>query len=159
MNTNIQVRDMRLHFHKFDSTSGIHKPPDVLSTFPKPKTPATSSPASRLSGEVAIFDMDDCGFITKWSNKAEQLFGFEYDDIVGKHVASLYTPGDLFYGKPVQELQAVDHRGGYVSYGWQQRKNGQKFWAYSETHPMKNAYGALIGYRKFVVETRATISS
>lgn len=134
---------------KLDKTSGSSIPQLVG------RPTQTANPVRRLKGEVAVIETDEYGFISKWCNKAEQIYGYEYDDIVGKHIASLYTAGDLFYGKPVHELQAVEYRGGYVSYGWQQRKNGQHFWTYSECLPIKDESGKLMGYRKFVVETRA----
>lgn len=119
-----------------------------------PSQVSFSSPHTlcRLSGHVAMFETDECGFISKWPNKAEQVYGYEYNEIMGKHLAMLYTEGDLFSGKVVQELQAVEHRGAFVSYAWQKRKDGDRLWTYSECHALKDAAGKLLGYRKYVVE-------
>lgn len=107
---------------------------------------------SRLTGHVAVFETDDCGFISKWPGKAAQLFAYESHEIIGKHIATLYTDEALLSGKVVQELQTVEHRGAFVSYHWQKRKDGVRLWTYSETHALKDAAGRLIGYRKYVVE-------
>jgi|688.fasta_scaffold218936_2 PAS domain S-box-containing protein len=106
----------------------------------------------RLTGHVAVFEMDECGFISKWPSKAEQLYGYDNNEILGKHIATLYTDGDLYSGRVVHELQAVEHRGAFVSYSWQKRKDGDRLWTYSECHAIKDAAGRLLGYRKYVVE-------
>lgn len=122
--------------------------------------PAKSlQPKRKLTGEVGIFETDQYGFITNWSQKAEQVYGYEQDEMLGKHIADLYTAGDLLHGKPLHELQAVESRGSYFSFSWQKRKNGQEFWTYSECQTIKNEQGRLLGYRKFVVETPTSISA
>ena len=111
------------------------------------------SQGGKLTGEVAIFETDACGFITFWSGKAEQVYQYGYEDIVGKHIASLYAVADLVHYKPINEMMAAEVQGSYHSFGWQKRYNGQEFWAYSECECLRDQNGRLLGYRKFVVET------
>lgn len=112
----------------------------------------------RLSGDVAVFEMDEYGFITSWSIKAEQIYGYEAQDIIGKHIASLYSSADLIHGKAVNELRATESRSNYFAFGWQKRLNGQEFWTYSECQALRNKKGELLGFRKYVVETSAAAS-
>lgn len=110
----------------------------------------------RPTGEVAYFETDENGFITFWSHKAEKLYGFDAEEIISKHISTLYATVDLKYGKAVHELMAVEAKGACFSYGWQKKKNGQDFWSYSECQTMKDQMGNIRGYRKFVVETPRT---
>jgi len=121
--------------------------------------PKVISQVRRLTGEVAMFETDAYGFITSWDRKAEQVYGFDFDDVMGKHIASLYPVGDLLHGKPIHEMQAVESGKSYFSFGWQVRKSGQEFWSYSEFQSIKDTDGMLVGYRKFVMETPTSIQS
>ncbi len=106
-----------------------------------------------LTGEVASIDVDASGFVTAWSLTAERLYGFEQDEIIGKHISALYCVGDLLNGRAAYELNATRSRGKYCVSGWQQRKNGQEFWSYSESKTIDS------GYRIYVMEfppTKAT---
>jgi len=107
---------------------------------------------AKLSEEVAIIETDKNGFLTSWSGKAEQIYGYDFEEMVAMHIASLYTCADLFYGRLIKELQAVEDRGVYFTCGWQKRKSGQEFWTTAECVAIRDSNGGLLGYRKFVVE-------
>ncbi len=116
-------------------------------------------PCKRPNVELASFEFDIYGFITNWSVKAEHVFGYEPEEIIGKHIASLYTVADLIHGKPLHELKVVDVRKAYFNVGWQKRKSGQEFWAYSETQALRDASRKIVGYRKFVAETASCLAN
>jgi PAS domain S-box-containing protein len=116
-------------------------------------------PSQKLDGEPAIFDCDESGFITSWSNQAEQVYGHEAYDMIGKHIASLYTAGDLLGGRLIHELRAVGLHGAHRGYCRQKRNNEQEFWAYTESESIKDARGEMLGFRKFVVETQVGMQS
>jgi len=99
-----------------------------------------------MTGEVACIDVDANGFVTGWSITAERLYGFEHDEILGKHISTLYCVGDLLNGRAAYELNATRSRGKYCVSGWQQRKSGQEFWTYSESKTTD------FGYRIYVME-------
>ncbi len=103
------------------------------------------------TGEVAIFETDKYGFITSWSQKATLVYGFDYDDVINKHIAFLYDSADLLKGQPLSELKAVEEKGRHFSFGFQKKLNGQ-FWAYSESQAIKDKNGEFSGCRKFVFE-------
>jgi len=89
----------------------------------KPKVPGSTA---------AIIDLDLNGFVTVWSPRAEQMYGYEPEEIVGKHVASLFCDGELEQGRAAYELHAIHARKVYNVFGWQKRKSGQQFWTYTE---------------------------
>lgn len=109
----------------------------------------------KLTGEVALFETDEYGFVNSWSSKAEQVYGYEFDEIIGNHVSSLYAINELIEGKPVLDLLAVKSTGRHFTFGWQKRKNGHEFWTHSECELLTDKTGKLRGFRKFVVETAA----
>jgi PAS domain S-box-containing protein len=128
--------------------------PKATSTLPLADRPGRiARQGRRPPGLLATFEMDQNGFITYWSPKAEQLYGYEAYQITGKHAATLYTPGDLIHGKLRHELQCAGAKGAYFTFGWQKRENEEAFWAYSEWQAVKDDRGRLLGYRKSVVET------
>ncbi len=106
----------------------------------------------RLTGDVAVFHLDIYGFISSWSPQAEALYGYDPDEMIGKHISSLYSTGDLLHGRPALELQTAANQSSYYSVGWQKRKNGQTFWAYSEYQAVKEADGEISGYKRLVLE-------
>jgi PAS domain S-box-containing protein len=118
----------------------------------------SDSRGRKLTGEVAVFETDEAGFITSWSVRAERLYGYDYDTMIGKHVASLFPAGELLHGTMIHELQVVAASGVYFTSGWQKRANGQEFFACSECEAIRGAGGRLCGYRKFVVETLACVN-
>lgn len=139
-----------LHVNKFPE---IAAPPPPL-----PVVDRRSGEKTSLDFEdAAIFETDQYGFITSWSAGAQNLYGYETYDMIGKHLASLYTVGELMHGKLVHELLAAESRGAYFSFGWQKRDNGQEFWAYTELEAIRGVSGELIGYRRSVVETPAVL--
>ena len=127
--------------------------PDTVKPAPLAESQmAVISQGRRVAGEGAAFEMDKDGFITTWSNKAGHMYGYECDVIIGKHIASLYTPGDLMFGTLIHELKAVQEYDVYSTFCWQKRKNGQEFWAQTECEALRDSDGWLLGYRKFVLE-------
>jgi PAS domain S-box-containing protein len=142
---------------QISDTSGfstVSQPPQLSE---KPK--ALQGFNKELDGAVAIFETDKNGFITSWSPNAEQVYGYEPYDMVGKHMADLYTAGDLLHGKLTHELRSVESRGAYFTFGWQKRNNENEFWAYTEFEAIKDNSGKLLGYRKYVLETPASLQS
>jgi PAS domain S-box-containing protein len=88
----------------------------------------------------AVIELDKNGFITLWSPRAEQLYGYDAEEMLSKHVSSLYCNGELEQGRAAHELNAIARRKTYNVFGWQMRKGGQQFWTYTQT--MKTANGS-----------------
>lgn len=97
-----------------------------------------------IAGEFAVVKLDETGFITFWSEEAEQLYGYSLDEMRGKHFASLFCEGELERGRAVYELMAADSRQSYFAFGWQLRKNGQQFWTYSESTRTESGFDILV---------------
>jgi PAS domain S-box-containing protein len=99
------------------------------------------------ASSAAVIELDLNGFVTVWSPRAEQMYGYEPEEIVGKHVASLFCEGELEQGRAAYELHAIHARKVYKVFGWQRRKSGQQFWTYTE------GVRTEFGFRLLVAET------
>ncbi|MBY0356399.1 MAG: PAS domain S-box protein [Candidatus Obscuribacterales bacterium] len=110
---------------------------------------------STAKEEPAVFEMDQCGFITSWSKKACELYGYEKDEIVGQHFSILFDVSDLQHGKASQALRKAQQQGWHTGVVWQNRKNGQRFRSYYEKVALRDALGLICGYKNTVVEQPA----
>lgn len=111
-----------------------------------------------LMRDAAVFDLDENGFVTYWSEKAEQVYGYDRESMVGKHIASLYLAADLLHHKPAHELKAAAFHSPYFTFAWQKNKDGREFWAYSEYQVIRDGSGGLLGFRKSIVEAPILMS-
>lgn len=106
--------------------------PQMLSLSGVQKSYGTREQKHKFGSELASIQTDLSGFIINWSISAEQMYGFNYDEIISKHISELYCEGDLKHGRAAHELHTTFLNGGYKTCGWQRRKNGQLFWTYTE---------------------------
>lgn len=104
----------------------------------------TAETRKGFGGQSAQVKLDETGFITFWSEEAEQLYGYSLDEMIGKHFASLFCGGELQQGRAAYELMAADSRQAYFAFGWQLRKNGQQFWTYSESTRTESGFEILV---------------
>ncbi|ODR81438.1 hypothetical protein BG842_26090 [Haladaptatus sp. W1] len=78
--------------------------------------------------EYAIFMLDPKGIVQSWNTGAEQVKGYEREEIVGEHFSTFYTDEDVASGVPEQNLaDAVEH-GSTEDKGWRVRTDGSLFW-------------------------------
>lgn len=104
----------------------------------------TAETRKDFAGQSALLRLDETGFITFWSEEAEQLYGYTLDEMIGKHFASLFCGGELEQGRAAYELIAADSRQAYFAFGWHLRKNGQQFWTYSESSRTESGFEILV---------------
>ena len=81
-----------------------------------------------------MFELDDNGFITSWSNGAELIFGYDEAEVLGMHVSILFAPGELQNHIAVDLLHRTETVGSHVAFVWHKHKSGKEFWAYNEGH-------------------------
>lgn len=97
--------------------------------------------------EYAIFTLDPDGYVQTWNRGAEQLKGYDADEIVGQHVSTFYTEADRQAGVPDQNLAAAVKKGSTEDEGWRVRADGSEFWA-RVTITAIHDEGELVGYAK-----------
>jgi len=98
--------------------------------------------------EYAIFRLDTEGRVQTWNSGAEQLKGYEADEILGDHFSAFYTAEDREAGVPEANLRVAAERGSVEDEGWRVRADGTRFWASVTITAIRNDDGDLVGYAK-----------
>ncbi len=103
--------------------------------------------------DFAIFTVDPQGRIVSWNPGAEQLFGYSEPEVLGQHLAILFTPEDRAGGIPEQEIAAASARGRATDERWHFRKDGSRFFASGVLTPIFDEENRLRGFTKIARDT------
>jgi two-component system sensor histidine kinase VicK len=79
--------------------------------------------------DYAIFMLDPTGHVISWNKGAEDIMGYQADEILGAHFSYFYTPEAINAQKPAQEMQLVLTAGQCEDEGVRVRRSGEPFWA------------------------------
>jgi diguanylate cyclase (GGDEF)-like protein/PAS domain S-box-containing protein len=96
----------------------------------------------------SVITMDLGGFITGWNKGAEQLFGYEDHEAIGKHILFLYADPDAEDDSESFQDALLEHGGRELEVR-RRRKSGEVFWASLQLSLMRDERGqpnGLIGY-------------
>jgi PAS domain S-box-containing protein len=103
--------------------------------------------AASLRDRVVIM-LDAGGRMTGWSEIAEGLIGYPPEQVLGRHVSSIYLAGDP--EAAVRALGKAAVAGTVFEQGWCRRSDGSRFWADVAVVPLFAESEGLTGYA-FVV--------
>ena len=98
--------------------------------------------------DYAIFMMDTDGHVTSWNSGAEQIKGFQANEIIGQDFSRFYPPEDLERANPKAQLRVAAAEGRCEDEGWRIRKDGSRFWANVVITAVRDSSGELIGFSK-----------
>jgi len=79
--------------------------------------------------DYAIFMLDVQGNISSWNKGAEQIYGYSYNEIIGKNYSLFYSENNITENLPLLQLAQVAEKGSYENEGWRLRKDGSAMWA------------------------------
>lgn len=96
--------------------------------------------------DYALVILDDEGVVRSWNVGAERIFKYEAAEIVGRHVAVLYTTDEAELGVPAHGLAAAITDGRFESTGWRVRRDGSRFLAQSVLEVLRADDGTVRGY-------------
>ena len=105
--------------------------------------------------DYAIFLLDPGGRVASWNAGAEQLKGYEAEEIIGRHFSVFYTQGDRDRDHPGHELEIAASEGRYEEEGWRVRKDGSHFWANVTITSLRDDAGELVGFAKITRDLTA----
>lgn len=100
--------------------------------------------------EYAIFVLDPRGYITTWNSGAEKILGYKEEEIVGKHVSTFYTEGDVLSNITEGELKIASSDGHFEGEAVRVSRSGARFWANIVIDPLTDKDGNILGYSKIV---------
>ena len=98
--------------------------------------------------DYAIFLLEPGGQVASWNAGAEQLKGYEAEEIIGRHFSVFYTQEDRDRNHPGHELEIAAADGRYEEEGWRVRKDGSRFWANVTITSLHDDAGDLVGFAK-----------
>jgi PAS domain S-box-containing protein len=96
--------------------------------------------------DMAVYCLDESGYVRTWSKGADKILGYTESEIIGKHVSLLFRAEDVSPGSCPSNFETALSKGSYQEDGWRSPKNGKVFWATSTITPMYNPHGKLIGF-------------
>jgi PAS domain S-box-containing protein len=98
--------------------------------------------------DFAIFTVDPQGQVVSWNPGAERLFGYPEQEILGQHLAILFTPEDRAGGVPEREIATAVAKGRASDERWHQCKDGGRFYASGVVTPIFDEENKLRGFTK-----------
>ncbi len=96
--------------------------------------------------DYAIIMLDPNGHIASWNAGAEKIFGYQYDEILGKHYSCFYSGESLSDGLLEKKLKLAAENGRFENEGWNRHKAGSRFWANTIISSLRDPLGNLIGF-------------
>jgi PAS domain S-box-containing protein len=96
----------------------------------------------------AIFMLDAKGIITKWTEGARRVKGYEAEEVVGRHFSMFYTPEDVASGEPERLLEQAAREGRAEREAWRVHKDSGRIWANEVVTAVRDAEGNLVGFTK-----------
>jgi PAS domain S-box-containing protein len=96
--------------------------------------------------DYALYMLDQDGCVANWNAGAERMKGYRAEEIVGRHFAIFYPPGDVRNGVPDQVLARAAAEGRCEEDRWRVRKDGSRFWANVVVTALRDADGRLMGF-------------
>lgn len=100
--------------------------------------------------DYSIFTLDKELRINSWSSGSLQIFGYESEEVIGKHFDMIFTEEDKKSGVPREEVETAIKDGRAVDNRWHIRKDGARFYAYGLVFPLTGIDGKLLGYVKIL---------
>ncbi len=86
--------------------------------------------------DSAIIGVDMNGNVTAWSKGAETIFGWTEGEMLGRPLATIFTPEDRARGCPEREMGLALETGRAPDERWHIRKDGSRFYAHGAVTPL-----------------------
>lgn len=100
--------------------------------------------------DYSILTIDNEYIINSWSSGASKIFGYEADEIMGKHFDVIFTEEDIQNGVSKNEIATALKEGRATDNRWHICKDKSKFYAYGLVFPLTGIDGEMLGYVKIL---------
>jgi len=105
--------------------------------------------------DYAILMLDLEGQVQSWNEGAQEITGYQAEEILGQHFSRFYTQEDAQRGSPARELESAGAQGRTEHEGWRVRKDGSRFWASVVTTTLHDREGRAFGFTQVMQDTTA----
>ncbi|MBK6993861.1 MAG: PAS domain S-box protein [Lewinellaceae bacterium] len=100
--------------------------------------------------DYSIFTLDNEFVINSWSAGSTKIFGYETDEVIGKHFELIFTDEDKTNGIPKNEIDTALKEGRATDNRWHIAKDKSLFYAYGLVFPLIGSDGEMLGYVKIL---------
>jgi diguanylate cyclase (GGDEF)-like protein/PAS domain S-box-containing protein len=100
--------------------------------------------------DYAIFRLDSEGKIITWNDGIRHIFGYEENEIIGKHFSIFFSPNDLRKGVPEKLLEKARTDGTTTEEGLRIKKDGTNFFASVTSTTILGENNELQGYSQII---------
>ncbi len=100
--------------------------------------------------DYALFMLDPNGRVVSWNAGAEEILGYQANEILGQFGSIFFVPEDIQKGAPQKEMQLASSTGRAVNERWHVRQNGEWFWGSGITAAVRDPSGQLRGFAKIM---------
>jgi len=100
--------------------------------------------------DYSIFTLDNEFVINSWSAGSTKIFGYETDEVIGKHFDLIFTDEDKTNGIPKNEIDIALKEGRATDNRWHIAKDKSLFYAYGLVFPLIGSDGEMLGYVKIL---------
>jgi PAS domain S-box-containing protein len=94
--------------------------------------------------DTAIIGTDPEGQIILWSQGARQITGWNDEEMLGRPLATIFTPEDRTAGRPALEMRRADETGRASDMRWHETKDGRRFYAHGSINPILGPAGGYV---------------
>jgi PAS domain S-box-containing protein len=96
--------------------------------------------------EYAIFMLDPAGCVAIWNPGAERIFGYQPEEIIGRHFSCFFTAEASSAGETAETLARALEVGTVTCERRRVRKDGSQFWAVTTVSNLKDYFGNHAGF-------------
>ncbi|MFV5692778.1 ATP-binding protein [Flavobacterium sp. LT1R49] len=100
--------------------------------------------------DYSIFTLDNEFVINSWSSGSTKIFGYEPNEIIGKHFDIIFTAKDIKNDIPKNEIETALKEGRATDNRWHICKDKSEFYAYGLVFPLTGIDGEMLGYVKIL---------
>lgn len=100
--------------------------------------------------DYSILTLDNDFKINSWSSGSTKIFGYETEEVIGKHFDLIFTEEDKKNGIPQKEIEKSTQEGRATDNRWHIAKDKSLFYAYGLVFPLTSLDGEMLGYVKIL---------
>ncbi|WP_428029558.1 PAS domain S-box protein [Ancylobacter sp.] len=105
--------------------------------------------------DYGIVATDLNGHVTLWNRGAAEMLGWTEAEMLGRPMETFFTAEDLEAGRPAAKRHEALESGRAHDARWHLRSSGERFWGLSEMMPLRDEWGAPIGFVKLIRDRTA----
>jgi PAS domain S-box-containing protein len=98
--------------------------------------------------DYSIVLLSKAGIIENWNKGAQNIKGYDTEEIIGKHFSIFYAEEDQQKNLPQQLLDFAALKGKANHEGWRIRKDGERYWGATVITSIYDKEGEIIGFTK-----------